>query len=196
LEVDGQVGVLKVFGNHNLLNIHAAYLACQQIGIRPTEFVKAITTFTGASRRLEILASNTNATIFRDFAHAPSKVKATIEALKQQFPQRKLIAVLELHTYSSLNADFMPEYAGALDKADEACVFYSHHAMEIKKMPALPAETVLQGFQKQELFIANTRDQLDEWLKKQVLENANLVLMSSGSYDGLKLTTITKRLES
>jgi UDP-N-acetylmuramate: L-alanyl-gamma-D-glutamyl-meso-diaminopimelate ligase len=194
LEMEGHIGVLKVFGNHNLLNIQAAYLACLQLAVRPSEFVKAITSFTGAARRLEVLASTASTTIFRDFAHAPSKVKATIEAVKQQYPARKLIAVLELHTYSSLNAAFMPEYKGALEKADETCVFYSSHAMEIKKLPYLNAEVVKDGFAKEDLMIANTREELETWLQNRTLKNSNLVLMSSGSYDGLDFTMLTSKL--
>ncbi len=186
--------MLKVFGNHNLLNIQAAYLACLQLAVRPGEFVKAITSFTGAARRLEVLAATTAATIFRDFAHAPSKVKATVEAVKQQFPNRKLIAVLELHTYSSLNAAFMPEYKAALDKADEACVFYSRQAMEIKKLPELDADVVKQGFAKENLVVAHTKEELEAWLLLQPLEDSNLVLMSSGSYDGLDVTALAQRL--
>ena len=194
LEIDGQIGVLRVFGNHNLMNIQAAYLACTQLGVRTSEFMKAITSFTGAARRLEVLATTENSSIFRDFAHAPSKVKATIEAVKQQYPDRRLIAVLELHTYSSLNTAFMPQYAGALDAADAACVFYSHHAMEIKKMPNLPEDAVMNGFKRLDLFIANDKQQLEDWLEKQDLENTNLLLMSSGTYEGLDLTKLAERI--
>jgi UDP-N-acetylmuramate: L-alanyl-gamma-D-glutamyl-meso-diaminopimelate ligase len=195
LEIEGQIGVLKVFGNHNLLNIHAAYLACLQLGVRPVEFVRAISSFTGAARRLELLAATQQNAVFRDFAHAPSKVKATIEAVKQQYPDRRLVAVLELHTYSSLNAAFMPEYKGALDMADAACVFYSHHAMDIKKMPELSPETVLAGFDKENLKVATERNQLEDWLHQQPLKEANLVLMSSGSFDGLDITSIIDEIK-
>ena len=142
-----------------------------------------------------MLACNDDTNIFRDFAHAPSKVKATIEAVKQQYPDRRLIAVLELHTYSSLNAAFMPQYEGALDAANAACVFYSHHAMEVKKMSDLPEDAVRNGFKQLDLFIANTKEQLEEWLDKQDLQNANLLLMSSGNYDGLDLEKLAGRIK-
>ena len=135
IRLEGNEARLSVFGNHNLLNLHAAYLACKEIGIEAPVFVRSIADFTGASKRLELIATNDHTNIYRDFAHAPSKVKATIEAVKQQFPGRKLIAVLELHTYSSLNKDFMNEYKGSMEQADEAVVFYSGHALELKRMP-------------------------------------------------------------
>lgn len=187
-------GAIKVFGNHNLLNIHAAYLACKELGVDAKEFVTAIASFTGASKRLELLATNAHTNVYRDFAHAPSKVKATIEAVKQQFPERRLIGALELHTYSSLNEQFMQEYAGAMDKADEAAVFYSKHALELKRMPDLAPETVKQGFGKQNLQVFNSKEELENWLRSRSYDQANLVLMSSGNYDGLDVTTFAHQI--
>lgn len=157
---------LKVFGNHNLLNLHAAYKVCKELGVGATQFIDGIVDFGGASKRLELLVESDNFNIYRDFAHAPSKVKATIEAVKQQFPDRKLIAVLELHTYSSLNEDFMQEYKGAVDEADIAVVFYSSHALEIKRMPDPAKEKILAGFDKPGLIILN---------KKKPLSNSLLI---------------------
>ena len=181
---------LKVFGNHNLLNLHAAYLVCKELGVEASEFIKSITAFAGAAKRLEVLAENSSYNIYRDFAHAPSKVTATIDAVKQQFPGRKLIAVLELHTYSSLNANFMKEYEGAMGNADEAVVFYSSHALELKRMPALPAEKVKQGFAKDNLIVINKKEELEQFLNDQNYSNANLLLMSSGNYDGLDIQNL------
>lgn len=178
---------LQVFGNHNLLNLHAAYHVTRILGVTTTEFLAGISGFTGASKRLEVLGLNDQTTIFRDFAHAPSKAKATIDAVKSQFPGRKLIAVLELHTFSSLSAHFMPHYNQVLEGADEACVFYSHHAMEIKKMPFLPVETVLAGFQKPGLRVINQREELETWLKGWDYSDTCLLLMSSGNFDGMDL---------
>ncbi|CAN5712760.1 Mur ligase family protein [soil metagenome] len=194
LSIEGKQGYLKVFGDHNLLNIHAAYLVCKELGVAGDRFLASIAGFTGASKRLELLAKNDHTVIFRDFAHAPSKVKATINAVKQQFPNRRLIAALELHTYSSLNADFMPHYNGALEQADEACVFYSHHAMEIKKMPALREDTVMQGFAKEGLKVFTKRDNLDAWLSEKNYHEACLVLMSSGTYENLDLQAFAKNI--
>lgn len=195
LNIDGASSDLKIFGNHNLLNLSAAYLACKKLGVDTEKFVEAISTFKGASNRLEVLATSKNCTVFRDFAHAPSKVKASIEAVKDQFPKRKLIAVLELHTYSSLNAGFMPEYKGVLDPANDACVFYSVHAMEIKKMSSLPRDVVMAGFEKDGLFIINTRETLELWLAERNYEKANLLLMSSGNFDGLDLLNVIKNVK-
>jgi UDP-N-acetylmuramate: L-alanyl-gamma-D-glutamyl-meso-diaminopimelate ligase len=184
LTIEDKTGKLEVFGNHNLLNLHAAWYVCRELGMNAATFVKAISSFTGAAKRLELLARNENTIVYRDFAHAPSKVKATIDAVKQQFPDRTLIAVLELHTYSSLNEQFMSEYKGAMDKADKAAVFFSRHALELKRMPELPAEKVYAGFGKQGLKVLNDKGDLMQWLQQQPYKNACLVLMSSGNYDG------------
>ncbi len=185
---------LKVFGNHNLMNLNAAYYACKELGITAADFVKAIANFTGAAKRLELMGSNASTNVYRDFAHAPSKVKATIEAVKQQYPDRKLVAVLELHTFSSLNEDFMGEYKGAMNKADAAIVFYSTHALELKRMPHLPKEKVLQGFAKEGLLVMNDKAELWQWLQEQDFGNSNLVLMSSGNYDGLDMVGFAKAI--
>ncbi len=192
--IESITGQLKVFGNHNLMNLNAAFLACRELGVSVTDFIQAIASFTGAAKRLELLASNQSTNVYRDFAHAPSKVKATIEAVKQQYPDRQLIAVLELHTYSSLNEEFMKQYNGALDKADQAIVFYSKHALELKRMPDLPAEKVIEGFQKEGLLVMNSKEVLYEWLQKQTYNQTNLVLMSSGNYDGLDMLTFANQI--
>lgn len=192
--IDGATARLKVFGNHNLMNLYAAYYACAEIGVTAADFVQAIANFRGASKRLELLSSNDNLNVYRDFAHAPSKVKATIEAVKQQYPNRELIAILELHTFSSLNEAFMSEYNGALAKADTAIVFYSKHALELKRMPDLPAEKVREGFNQPGLLVMNHKEDLQKWLDQKSFYNANLVLMSSGNYDGLDMLTFASRI--
>jgi UDP-N-acetylmuramate: L-alanyl-gamma-D-glutamyl-meso-diaminopimelate ligase len=192
--IEGQEVSLKVFGDHNLLNMQAAWLVCSQLGVNAGDFTKAISSFTGASKRLELLAKNDQTLFYRDFAHAPSKVKATIEALKQQFPNKTLIAVLELHTYSSLNEAFMKEYEGVMDKADWAAVFYSRHALEIKRMPDLPKETVENGFNKKGLAVINERKELENWLYSNDYKNAVVVFMSSGNYDGLDTELFAKQI--
>lgn len=192
--MEGVTGTLKVFGNHNLMNLAAAYYACRELGVTAGAFVQAISGFTGAAKRLELLASGATTNVYRDFAHAPSKVKATIEAVKQQYPGRKLVGVLELHTYSSLNEQFMQEYRGAMDRADAAVVFYSQHALELKRMPNLPAEKVIAGFGKKGLLVMTRREELEEWLQKQSFENSNLVLMSSGNYDGIDMLTFARQI--
>jgi UDP-N-acetylmuramate: L-alanyl-gamma-D-glutamyl-meso-diaminopimelate ligase len=178
---------LKVFGNHNLLNLQAAWLVCKELGIKADDFAKAISDFEGAAKRLQLIASKNGSNIYRDFAHAPSKVKASINAVKEQFPGKKLIAVLELHTFSSLNKNFMQEYKGAMDKADEAIVFYSRHALELKRMNFLDPEIVKEGFQKENLVVITEREKLTEKLKSFSFSDTNFLFMSSGNYDGLDI---------
>lgn len=194
VSLEGIDGTLRVFGSHNLLNLHAAYLACKQLGITTEVFLKAIAGFTGAAKRLELIAAGQSVNVYRDFAHAPSKVKATIEAVKEQFPARKLIALLELHTYSSLNANFMVQYQGAMEMADTAAVFYSSHALELKRMPDLPKAKVYEGFGKQGLSVITNRTQLEEWLQNNEYKNTSLLLMSSGNYDGLDVITFVNTI--
>ena len=189
VELEGEQGSLKVFGNHNLLNLHAAFFTCRKLGVSTKTFVEAISNLTGASKRLEVLAKSDDVIVFRDFAHAPSKVKATIEAVAQQYPARKLIAVLELHTYSSLNEQFMDEYRGAMDGATEAAVFYSKHTLELKRLPELSKEKVKQGFAKEDLVVFNNRTDLEKWLGSFSYSETNVLLMSSGNYDGADMLT-------
>jgi len=189
--LEGQSGSLKVFGEHNLLNLNAAYLVAKELGVGTVEFLKGMASFSGAAKRLELLAANGNVNIYRDFAHAPSKVKATIRAVKTQFPGRRLIAVLELHTYSSLNEQFLSEYRGSLDPADDAVVFYSRHALELKRLPPLPEEKVRAEFGKPGLAVIQDREELRAWLMRESFKNVNLLLMSSGNYDGLDLTALS-----
>ena len=178
---------LKIFGNHNLLNLQAAYNVCKEIGINDIGFAKAIAGFTGAAKRLEIFTQNKEYNVYRDFAHAPSKVTASINAVKQQFPQRKLVAVLELHTFSSLNEKFMHEYAGAMDNADEGIVFYSKHALELKRMPMLEPQSVIAGFNKSNLEVITVKEQLEKKLKSIDTHNTNFLFMSSGNYEGIDI---------
>jgi len=189
--LEGQSGSLKVFGEHNLLNLHAAYLVARELGVGTAEFLKGMASFSGAAKRLELLAANDSVNIYRDFAHAPSKVKATIRAVKTQFPGRRLIAVLELHTYSSLNEQFLSEYKGSLDPADDAVVFYSRHALELKRLPPLPEDKVKAEFGKPGLAVIQDREELRAWLMRESFKNVNLLLMSSGNYDGLDVTALS-----
>ncbi len=195
--LDGHKGRLNVFGNHNLLNLQAAYYACKTQHIFAEAFLEAIATFKGAAKRLELLASGNGTIVYRDFAHAPSKVKATMQAVRDQFPGKKVIAILELHTYSSLNEAFMSEYEGALNGADVAVVFYSSHALEIKRMPFLDPSKVKAGFNRPDLVVFTSRTELEAWLKAQDYNDTALLLMSSGNYDGIDVTelasTITNR---
>jgi UDP-N-acetylmuramate: L-alanyl-gamma-D-glutamyl-meso-diaminopimelate ligase len=194
VELGGQTGALKVFGEHNLLNAHAAFLVASALGMDAGKFLEGMAGFTGAAKRLELMATHPGVHVYRDFAHAPSKVKATMQAVKTQFPGRRLIAVLELHTYSSLNEQFLHEYRGALDLADEAVVFYSRHALELKRLPLLPEEKVRDEFGKPGLAVIQEKEELQHWLMERSYKNANLLLMSSGNYDGLDLNSLVDHI--
>lgn len=196
ITIAGESAVLNVFGNHNLLNLHAAWLVCRELGVSATVFTQAIAQFTGAAKRLEKLAEGNGTLVYRDFAHAPSKVKATIEAVKAQYPTKKLYAILELHTYSSLNEAFMAEYDGVMEKADEAVVFYSRHALELKRLPLLEKNVVEKGFGRSNLRVFNQRAELETFLKAHAYENSILLLMSSGNYDGLDLQAMAGKAVS
>ncbi|MDG2052354.1 MAG: Mur ligase family protein [Flavobacteriaceae bacterium] len=176
---------VEIFGKHNLNNLAGAKWICQQMGIDENDFYEAISTFRGASKRLEKIAETKKSIAYKDFAHSPSKVLATTNALKNQYPNRKLIACLELHTYSSLNPEFLKEYKGALDAADVAVVFYSPHAIEIKKLKAISSEQIANAFQRENLIIYTNPTVFKTFLFSQKFNETSLLLMSSGDYGGL-----------
>ena len=184
---------LEIFGDHNLQNLAGAKWVCQHMGIDEEDFYEAIASFKGASKRLEKIAESSETVIYKDFAHSPSKVKATTEAVKKQYPQRDVIACLELHTYSSLNAAFLAEYNGALDKADKAVVFYSPHAVKIKQLDSVSEEQISNAFQRDDLIIFTNPSEFKEFLFSQNLHQSAVVLMSSGNYGGLDFEEV-KRL--
>lgn len=185
---------LQIFGNHNLLNIQAAWLVCKELGLENSVFAKSISSFKGASKRLELIKENGSCNIYRDFAHAPSKVTASINAVKQQFPNRKLVAILELHTFSSLNENFLKEYKGAMNKADEGIVFYNKHALEIKRLPPLDPQLVKEGFQKPGLEVITDKEQLEKRLGGFEMDNTNFLFMSSGNYDGVDVVKLGRSM--
>ena len=176
---------LEIFGDHNLQNLAGAKWVCQHMGIDEEDFFEAIASFKGASKRLEKIAESSETVIYKDFAHSPSKVKATTEAVKKQYAQRDVIACLELHTYSSLNAEFLAEYKGALDKADKAVVFYSPHAVKIKQLDSVSEQQISNAFQRDDLIIFTNPTEFKEFLFSQKLDQSAVVLMSSGNYGGL-----------
>ncbi len=181
---------IEVFGKHNLSNLAGAKWICQQMGIDEADFYEAISSFKGASKRLELLAGGKKGLAFKDFAHAPSKVKATTKAVKEQYPDKELLACLELHTYSSLNPTFLKEYKGALDSADTAAVFYSPEALVIKKMQPLSMEDITQAFGRNDLQVFTNATDFESFLLSQNVDNDVLLLMSSGNYGGLDLEQI------
>ncbi|WP_053973173.1 UDP-N-acetylmuramate--L-alanine ligase [Polaribacter dokdonensis] len=176
---------LEIFGKHNLQNLAGAKWICQHMGIDEDDFYEAIASFSGASKRLERVTENLETVIFKDFAHSPSKVAATTKAVKEQYSNRTLIACLELHTYSSLNAEFLSEYKGALDAADKAVVFYSPHAVEIKQLDEVSKQQIADAFQREDLIIYTNPTEFKAFLFEENLANSAVVLMSSGNYGGL-----------
>lgn len=181
---------LEVFGEHNLQNLAGAKWICQCIGIDEADFYEAIMSFKGASKRLEKIAETKQTVVFKDFAHSPSKVEATTNAVKNQYKNRTLIACLELHTYSSLNAEFLQEYEGTLNSADKAVVFYSPHAVKIKQLSEVSEQQIAKAFKRDDLIIYTNPKDFKEFLFNQNLENSALLLMSSGNYGGLDFQQI------
>ncbi|WP_262733188.1 UDP-N-acetylmuramate--L-alanine ligase [Gaetbulibacter sp. NE] len=181
---------IEVFGKHNLNNLAGAKWVCQHMGIDEDDFYEAIATFKGASKRLEKIAESATSVAYKDFAHSPSKVEATAKAVKEQYKNRTLVACLELHTYSSLNAEFLKEYKGALDAADVAVVFYSPHAVEIKKLDAVTHEQIAKAFERDDLIIYTNPDDFKNYLFSQDFKDKALLLMSSGNYGGLDFDAI------
>ncbi|CAL2093015.1 UDP-N-acetylmuramate--L-alanine ligase [Tenacibaculum sp. 190524A05c] len=183
---------LEVFGEHNLQNIAGAKWICQHMGIDEEDFYEAIASFSGASKRLEKIAESSSTVAFKDFAHSPSKVKATTQAVKSQYDNRNLIACLELHTYSSLNKEFLSEYKGALDAADKAVVFYSPHAVQIKRLEEISEQQIFDAFQREDLIVYTKPEDFKNFLFSEELNNSALLLMSSGNYGGLDFDEVKK----
>ncbi|MCB2194371.1 MAG: peptidoglycan synthetase [Bacteroidetes bacterium] len=193
IDLDKEIPI-KVFGEHNLQNISGAKLVCNKIGISDEGFYKAISEFKGAAKRLEVLAKNDNTAIFRDFAHSPSKLQATVKAVKDQYQQRKLIAIMELHTFSSLNASFLKEYKGTMESADIAIVYYNPEVIKHKKLDAITPDQVKNAFNKENLVVYTDQKELTDYLTHTNLMNHNLLLMSSGNFSGIDLEKFSNHL--
>ena len=183
---------LEIFGNHNLQNLAGAKWICQHMGVDEDDFYEAIASFKGASKRLEKISENSSTVIFKDFAHSPSKVEATTKAVKEQYSERTVLACLELHTYSSLNAAFLSEYKGALKSADKAVVFYSPNAVKIKQLDEVTKEQIAKSFERDDLIIYTNPQEFKAFLFSQDLENHAVLLMSSGNYGGLNFDEVKK----
>ena len=182
---------LRIFGRHNLSNLAGAQWICQQMGVDEADFYEAMATFSGASKRLQALGGSKERQVFKDFAHSPSKVKATTAAVREQYPDRKLTACLELHTYSSLNAEFLEEYRHTLDQADRAIVFYIPDSLRIKGLPAIEPEAIRSAFGRKDLEVYVETEALDKALHDPRHAEGVLLLMSSGNYGGLDLESLT-----
>lgn len=181
---------LEIFGNHNLSNLEGARLICNQLGIMDDDFYEAIQSFKGASKRLELIRRTPEFVAYKDFAHAPSKVVSTTNAMKNQFPDKEIIACLELHTYSSLNPKFLTEYEGALEKADHKIVYYNPEALKIKRMEPITAEDIKTSFADDEIEVFTNSDELKLHLEKMDRKNKVFLMMSSANFGGIDLNKL------
>lgn len=189
LHEDGETAI-EVFGQHNMQNLQVAKNILNNIDVNDEEFYKHIQTFAGASKRMEKLGENERTTIFKDFAHAPSKLKATSTAVKDQFDNRILVACIELHTFSSLNKNFINQYEGTFDSPDEALVFINPKTVAAKGLEMISEEEVREAFQRRNITLFTDSQTLENHLLSQKWEAKNLLLMSSGDYGGLDLQKI------
>jgi UDP-N-acetylmuramate: L-alanyl-gamma-D-glutamyl-meso-diaminopimelate ligase len=196
LVFDGKEYPVSVFGRHNMQNINAAKRVCEILGVNNAMFYNAIQSFTGAGKRMQLLEENDDTAIYLDFAHAPSKVKATTRAIKEQYADRWLTAVLELHTYSSLNADFLPQYEGTMLAADKAIVYFNPHTVAHKKLPEISFEQVKAAFKQPDLWIYNDAHKLVNDLLNSEWKGSNLLIMTSGNFDGQDLPTLARKIVS
>lgn len=187
--IDGPIP-LEVFGKHNLSNIEGARLICNQLGVMDEEFYEAIQSFKGASKRLELVNRTTQYVAYKDFAHAPSKVVSTTQAVKEQFRDKSLVACLELHTYSSLNPEFLKEYKGALDKADEKMVYYNPEALVIKRMAPISPDDIRTAFGDETIEVFTSSQELKAKLDSMEKSGKVFLMMSSANFGGIDLKEV------
>jgi len=185
---------LKVFGEHNLLNLEGARLVCNELGIAGEDFYIAIQNFAGASKRLELVAQNENTTVFKDFAHSPSKLVATTNSVKKQFPGRELVACIELHTFSSLSSNFLGQYKGCLDNADIPKIYFNPHTIALKKLPPITRDQVKDAFGNPGAVVYTDSLELLSDLLGIEWKNKNLLMMSSGNFDGMDVNELGKKI--
>ena len=193
---EGKEFPIAVFGNHNLQNINAAMQICLNLGISKLDFYTSIASFTGASKRLELVKENDFTAIYKDFAHSPSKLKATSDAMKAQFDNRKLVACMELHTFSSLNQEFLSHYKDCMNEPDEAFVYFNPKELAHKKLPEITVEQVHEAFNRKDLKVFTSSEDLLNELKQKDWKNKNLLLMSSGNFNGVNFNELANNLLS
>ncbi|MBK7389731.1 MAG: peptidoglycan synthetase [Bacteroidetes bacterium] len=184
---DGKEYELQIFGKHNLCNLEGAREVCKLLGVSTENFYRAASTFSGAGRRLELVKESNDRAIYRDFAHSPSKLKATVAAVKEQFPERKLVACMELHTFSSLSENFLEQYAGSMNDADVPVVYFNPQTIAHKKLAAISTEQIVRAFQNKNLVVFTNQEALRNYIENNFLSNSVLLMMSSGTFDGLDL---------
>ncbi len=192
-EYTGDVA-MQVFGKHNMQNLQAAMLACHCIGVKPDDFYREIASFTGASNRLEKIAETADCVAYKDFAHSPSKLKATVNAVRERYPEKRLVACMELHTFSSLMADFLPQYKGCMAEADMAYVYFNPKVIEHKRLTPITAEEVREAFGTTNVEVFTESEALQAKLRSLEYKNTALLMMSSGTFDGIDVKDFANKL--
>jgi len=185
---------MKIFGAHNLQNLNGARLVCNTLGVSDLDFYHAMQSFTGAAKRLELIYRGDHSVFYKDFAHSPSKLKATAKALKNQYPKRELVACMELHTFSSLNKDFLPQYKGSMEGVDHPFVFFDPEVVKQKRLPAFDPEEIRLAFDHPNLKVFTDSSKLMEEIEQVEWTSKNLLMMSSGNFSGLDYPQIADRL--
>lgn len=194
LETEEQLIEVTIFGDHNLQNLNAALLVCKALEIMESSFYAAIKNFSGAAKRLELIAKNNHSLVYKDYAHSPSKLKATTQAVKNQFPEKHLIACMELHTFSSLTKDFLNEYSGAMNAADEAIVYFNPKAIAHKGLDPIDKKAVMEAFAPSPISVYDNSTEVKDYLENKKLKNNVLLLMTSGNFDGVNLNELGEKL--
>ncbi len=185
---------LRIFGEHNLQNLMGAYYICKEVGLTDKQFYDAIATFSGAAKRLQLLAENEDCSVFQDFAHSPSKLKATTDAVKKQFCNRRLIACMELHTFSSLKKEFLPQYKNTMQLADKAIVYFNPETIAHKKLEPITAQQVADAFGGENVTVYTDSDKVINDLLQNDFSNTNVLLMSSGNFSGVNLKKLAEKI--
>ena len=187
---------MEVFGKHNMQNLQAAMLACHCIGVKPEDFYREIASFTGASNRLEKIYETADSVAYKDFAHSPSKLKATVNAVRERYPEKQLVAAMELHTFSSLMADFLPQYKNCMAQADKAFVYFNPKVIEHKRLTPITAQEVKDAFGTANVEVFTDSEKLQDKLRSLEYKNTALLMMSSGTFDGVNINQFAKELLS
>lgn len=191
---EGKEYPLQIFGKHNLINLNAAMTALEQIGVKKSDFLSAIQSFKGASKRLEIVKESKTQAFYTDFAHSPSKLKATVEAMKNQYGERKLTACMELHTFSSLTKEFLIQYKGTMQEVDSAAIYFNSHALELKRLPNLDKDMILDSFDKKGLKVFTTTEEVLQFIRENSQNGENILMMSSSNFGGLDLKELANEI--
>ena len=185
---------LKLFGKHNMQNLAGAVEVLKQLNLKDKDIIRAMESFEGATNRLEKLYDDNGIVVYKDFAHSPSKLKSTVAAVHELYPGKKIISCFELHTYSSLNKDFLCEYQNSFPKVGINLVFVNNHTLEIKKMPPLSDEVIMNGFNNGDLIITRKKQDLENLLLDNIQPDTVLLFMSSGNFGGMNYTEFIKKI--